>query len=147
MKIESENITDHQIKQTILNSKIKYAKNIVENGQNKGLGFNYKIDSWDTENTSGQERRIKLLLNINDTSFHSLTNPLVEDYEQVENEDQWVEDTIKIKGGVNLGVLLNSKLLIEPGWPKPDLNPNPLVERSNQIVGWGFKSGFSQIGI
>ena len=28
----------------------------------------------------------------------------------VENEDQWVEDTINIKGGVNLGVLLNSKL-------------------------------------
>ena len=110
MKIESENITDQQIKKNILNSKIKYAKNIVENGQNKGLGFNYKIDSWDTENSSGQEKRIKLLLNINDTSFHSLTNPLVGDYEQVENEDLWVEHSINIKGGVNLDVLINSKL-------------------------------------
>jgi len=49
----------------------------VENGQNKGLGFNYKMDTWDTQNASGHEQRLKLLLGIDNTSFHSLTNPLV----------------------------------------------------------------------
>lgn len=107
MKIQSENGTDHQVKESILNAKIKYAKNIVENGQNKGLGFNYKIDTWDTENASGHERRIKLLLGIENTSFHSLINPLVEDYEQVENEENWVGQTLKVKGGANLEVLMN----------------------------------------
>ena len=108
MKIESESSSDLEIKQAILNAKIRYAKTIVENGQNKGLGFNYKNDTWDTENTSGHERRLKLLLGINDTSFHSLTNPLVESYEQVKNEDQWVDNIIKVKGGANLNVIMNS---------------------------------------
>lgn len=113
MKIESESSTDQEIKQAILNAKIRYAKTIVENGQNKGLGFNYKMNTWDTENASGLERRLKLLLGINNTSFHSLTNPLVDDYEQVESEDQWEGGTIKVKGGASLNVLMNFKEVSE----------------------------------
>ena len=110
LKIKSENSTDQEIKQTILNAKIRYAKNIVENGHNKGLGFNYKMDTWDTQNASGHEQRLKLLLGIDNTSFHSLTNPLVEDYEQVENEEKWISQTLKVKGGANLEVLMNTDI-------------------------------------
>lgn len=110
LKIKSENSTDQEIKQTILNAKIRYAKNIVENGHNKGLGFNYKMDTWDTQNASGHEQRLKLLLGIDNTSFHSLTNPLVEDYEQVENEEKWISQILKVKGGANLEVLMNTDI-------------------------------------
>lgn len=97
MKIEFENSSDLQINEFILNSKIKYAKKIVENGQNKSLGLNYKTDTWDTENTSGLETRLKILLGIENTTFRSLTTPLIDDYDQVENENKWSNQTIKIK--------------------------------------------------
>ena len=110
MKIESENSSDLQINESILNSKIKYAKKIVENGQNKSLGLNYKTDTWDTENTSGHETRLKLLLGIENTTFRSLITPLIDDYDQVENENEWSNQTIKIKGGGSLEVVTTSTI-------------------------------------
>lgn len=110
MKIKSENSSDLQINESILNSKIRYAKKIVENGQNKNLGLNYKTDTWDTENISGHETRLKLLLGIENTTFRSLTTPLIDDYEQVENKNEWSNQTIKIKGGGSLEVLTTSTI-------------------------------------
>ena len=110
MKIEFENSSDLQINEFILNSKIKYAKKIVENGQNKSLGLNYKTDTWDTENTSGLETRLKILLGIENTTFRSLTTPLIDDYDQVENENKWSNQTIKIKGGGSLEVMTTSTI-------------------------------------
>ena len=110
MKIQSKNKTDLDIRQSILNLKIEYAKNIVENGRNKGLGFNFQADTWDTENTSGLEKRLKLLLGIKNTTFRSLTTPLVDEYDQVENENEWSIQSIKVQGGTSLNVLSNSDL-------------------------------------
>ena len=105
MKIESEEISDIEVSDAILNTKIKYAENIIENGKNRCLGFNYTSNVWNSENTSGLEKRLKLLLDIKDTKTHSLVNPILDSYEKVEEENIWKLVELKIDKGPSIDVL------------------------------------------
>ena len=109
MKIQFESITDSEVKIKVLDSKINYAENLIENGKNRGVGFNYIKDTWDTLNSSGLEKRIKLLIGNKNLNFRSLITPLVEDYNKIDETEKWNLETLKIKGAKTLKVLRNKK--------------------------------------
>ena len=109
MKIQFESITDSEVKIKVLDSKINYAENLIENGKNRGVGFNYIKDTWDTLNSSGLEKRIKLLIGNKNLDFHSLITPLVEDYNKIDETEKWNLETLKIKRCKTLKVLRNKK--------------------------------------
>ncbi len=108
IKIQFDSVTDNEAKKRILDAKIKYAENIIENGKNRGVGFNYIKDTWDTINTSGLEKRVKLLIGNQELNFRSLITPLVEDYNKIDEAERWKRKVLKIKGGTTLEVLRNS---------------------------------------
>lgn len=105
MKIESESISETEVNKNILEAKVRYAQNIIENGKHRGTGFNYIKDTWNTENCSGLEKRIKLLIGNKDLSFRSLVTPLIDDYERLDEEQEWNLEVLDIKGGTTLEVL------------------------------------------
>ena len=109
MKIQFESISDSEVKIKVLDSKINYAENLIENGKNRGVGFNYIKDTWDTLNSSGLEKRIKLLIGNKNLNFRSLITPLVEDYNKIDETEKWNLETLKIKGAKTLKVLRNKK--------------------------------------
>lgn len=105
MKIESESISETEVNKNILEAKVRYAQNIIENGKHRGTGFNYIKETWNTENCSGLEKRIKLLIGNKDLSFRSLVTPLIDDYERLDEEQEWNLEVLDIKGGTTLEVL------------------------------------------
>lgn len=105
MKIESESISETEVNKNILEARVRYAQNIIENGKHRGTGFNYIKDTWNTENCSGLEKRIKLLIGNEDLSFRSLVTPLIDDYERLDEEQEWNLEVLDIKGGTTLEVL------------------------------------------
>ena len=104
-KIESESISETEVNNKILQARIRYAQNIIQNGKHRGTGFNYIKDTWNTENCSGLEKRIKLLMGNQDLRFRSLVNPLIENYERLEEEQDWNLEVLNVKGGTTLKVL------------------------------------------
>jgi hypothetical protein len=108
MKIESEDISDLAVKQAMLDTKIEYAQHLIENGKNRCLGFNYKKEFWETENISGLEKRLKLLLKIPNTNTHSLINPILDSYEKVEAENDWSIAELKVNSGPSIQVLVSN---------------------------------------
>lgn len=105
MKIESESISEAEVKKKILEAKVRYAQNIIASGKHRGVGFNYSIDTWNTENSSGLEKRIKLLMGNQNLSFRSLVTSLVDDYERIEEQQEWNLEVMNLKGGTTLEVL------------------------------------------
>lgn len=68
LSIINRNVYENQdrIQQNIIQSKIKFLKNYVDIGKNRGQGFNFTKDTVETENVSGLKKRVSLLVGIHD---------------------------------------------------------------------------------
>lgn len=100
-----ENENDLSIENKTLNAKIEYAKQIVELGQNRILGFNYNEPTLDFENISGLEKRLKLILNIKTHTSNSLTSPFLETTERYIPQENWTVREIELNDGSQRTIL------------------------------------------
>ena len=53
-----------EMQKRVLSKKIDFAEEILSLGKNRIKSFNYQLPSWDHENISGLEKRLKLSLGL-----------------------------------------------------------------------------------
>ena len=104
-----EELKEIDIQKNVLNKKIDFAEQIVDLGKNRIRSFNYNLPSWDHENISGLEKRLKLTLGIRDHSVRSLVSPILDYYTNTENEDQWDIKQLQILKGPKINVTTKTK--------------------------------------
>ena len=104
-----EELKEIDIQKNVLNKKIDFAEQIVDLGKNRIRSFNYNLPSWDHENISGLEKRLKLTLGIQDHSVRSLVSPILDYYTNTENEDQWDIKQLQILKGPKINVTTKTK--------------------------------------
>ncbi len=94
-----ENADADFCKETALHTKIDYAANIIELGHNRIKGFNYEAQSWEADNSSGFEKRLKFLLGIKEQQIKSLVAPLLDSYQSSNDKDRWETMELKVEEG------------------------------------------------
>ena len=101
----NEDLTQNEIEKKVLNIKIDFAENIVNLGKDRIRSFNYSIPSWDQENISGLEKRLKLTFGIQNHSINSLVAPLLDHYQSESiQESSWEIDKISIIKGPKISI-------------------------------------------
>ncbi len=106
MSTDEEKI-DEEVRLEVLGLKLDYAKNILSNGKNKSLGFNYKVytGATDSSNISGLQARLNLIFGIKANQDNSLISPLFDSYHKSKKTQvDWKEQTIALKNGIKLKV-------------------------------------------
>lgn len=98
-------LSDQETQQAMLISKIEYAENMVSLGRDRIKSFNYTQKTWETNNISGFEKRLKLLLDFKDHNIRSLVTPLLDAYQKVNPENkEWSIKTLNIDEGPSISV-------------------------------------------
>lgn len=107
----SPELPEPEIQKALLNSKLQYAENMVAMGRDRIKGFNYTKKTWETQNISGLEKRLKILLDFEDHNIKSLVSPLLDSYQKVTPEsNQWSIKTLHIDEGPSISMFaLNTK--------------------------------------
>ena len=66
----NDHLSEGEIQKIVLDKKIDFAEEIVNMGKNRIKGFNFSLPTWDHENISGLEMRLKLMFGIQNKSIH-----------------------------------------------------------------------------
>jgi hypothetical protein len=106
MSIDEEK-KDEEVRLEVLGLKLDYAKNILSNGKNKSLGFNYKVNTGTPHaaNISGLQARLNLIFGIKSGQDNSLISPLFDSYRKLKkSEVEWSQQTIALKNGIKFKV-------------------------------------------
>ncbi len=97
-------------KEKLLKAKIKYSNNVVELGKEVNKGFNYSTPVLKNNNSSGFEKRIKLLLDIKNINSKSLTFDVNKNSNNSNDKMIWSEIKLASEDGIVLDVYsLNEK--------------------------------------
>ncbi|MFO0468426.1 MAG: hypothetical protein ACK5ZX_03875 [Bacteroidota bacterium] len=98
----------NQIELEMIQAKIRFLKQILPLGYTRGLGFNYQIPSWDTQNNAGLANKLSLLLNIKNPGTRSFVKPLLQKANIQKNDslkNEWIIDTLILDNNEKLEVL------------------------------------------
>lgn len=96
---------DEEIDQEkMLDAKIKYSNFIVELGKSINKGFNYNNEVFNTLNCSGLEKRLKLLLNLDDLNIKSLSSSVLDKTIDSNKKNSWIETSIKLEDNLKLEI-------------------------------------------
>ena len=100
--------TKNQIELEMIQAKIRFLKQILPLGYTRGLGFNYQIPSWDTQNNAGIANKLSLLLNIKNLGTRSFVRPLLQQA-NIKKDDslknEWLLSTLTLENNEKLEVL------------------------------------------
>lgn len=99
-----EDKSANEIQLNSIKSKINYARNVITLGRERIKAFNYNLDSWDTDNCSGIEKRLKLIFDISESKTKSLTSPLLDFYTNDSEEIVWSKGNLKLEDNSTLSV-------------------------------------------
>lgn len=66
-----------RMEEVIIENKLAFLKQIVEIGRDRAGAFDYNVDSWNTYNVSGLQRKVSLLLGFRHQQSRSLTMPIL----------------------------------------------------------------------
>lgn len=95
----NDHLSEGEIQKIALDKKIDFAEEIVNLGKNRIKGFNFSLPTWDHQNISGLELRLKLMFGIQNKNIRSLVAPIVENYQKKPSKENWrVKEVQIIKG-------------------------------------------------
>jgi hypothetical protein len=83
-------------------------------GKNRIKGFNFSLPTWDHQNISGLEMRLKLMFGIQNKNIRSLVAPIVDNYQKKSGKEKWSAREVQIIKGPK------TKLLSKSGDYSPD---------------------------
>ena len=104
-KLQYEDLSEEEVQEYTLESKINYGKNLIDLGYNRNRSFDYTSKNESRENLSGIENRLRLKLSIKDKTSKSVLEFLTEESKLEEINDSWRKKTITIEEGPTLEVL------------------------------------------
>ena len=109
--------TKNQIELEMIQAKIRFLKQILPLGYTRGLGFNYQIPSWDTQNNAGIANKLSLLLNIKSLGTKSFVRPLLQQA-NIQKDDslknEWLLSALTLENNEKLEVLRLKNGTYEP---------------------------------
>lgn len=100
--------TKNQIELEMIQAKIRFLKQILTLGYSRGLGFNYQIPTWDTQNNAGLANKLSLLLNIKNLGTRSIVKPLLQQANIKKNDslkNEWILSTLLLENNEKIEVL------------------------------------------
>jgi len=100
--------TKNQIEMEMIQAKIRFLNQILSLGYTRGLGFNYQIPTWDSQNNAGLANKLSLLLNIKNQGTRSFVKPLLQQANIQKNDslkNEWIIDTLTLENNEKLEVL------------------------------------------
>ena len=104
----NDHLSEGEIQKIVLDKKIDFAEEIVNMGKNRIKGFNFSLPTWDHENISGLEMRLKLMFGIQNKSIHSLVAPIVDNYQKKPKKENWRVREVQIIKGPKTKILSKS---------------------------------------
>ena len=110
----NDHLSEGEIQRIALDKKIDFAEEIVNLGKNRIKGFNFSLPTWDHQNISGLEMRLKLMFGIQNKNIRSLVAPIVDNYQKKSGKEKWSAREVQIIKGPK------TKLLSKSGDYSPD---------------------------
>ena len=101
----NDHLSEGEIQKTALDKKIDFAEEIVNIGKNRIKGFNFSLPTWDHQNISGLELRLKLMFGIQNKNIRSLVAPIVENYQKKPSKENWRVKEVQIIKGAKTKIL------------------------------------------
>lgn len=99
IRSSNDELSEEEMQKIVLSKKIDFADEILSLGKNRIKSFNYQLPSWDHENISGLEKRLKLSLGLQYKNIRSLAAPIMDHYQKRKPKEQWkVKEVQIIKG-------------------------------------------------
>lgn len=108
IQASNDHLSDGEVQKIALNKKIDFAEEIVNLGKNRIKGFNFSLPTWDHENISGLEMRLKLMLGIQNKNIRSLVAPIVDHYQKKPSKENWRVKEVQIIKGPKTKILSKS---------------------------------------
>lgn len=97
-------LSDDEIQLRLLNSKLNYAKEIINLGGNRVKGFNYKKSNNLENNISGLKKRLNLILNIQINGNSSCLDYLLKRSELSKENTEWTIESVRIEGDEEINI-------------------------------------------
>lgn len=104
-RVLNENLSEHEIQINALITKLNYCKSIVELGENRIKAFNYNQGIDVVDNISGFQKRLCLLLNINNQKTSSCIDPIHNSSSITKVKSEWKIKKIELNDGLQISVL------------------------------------------
>lgn len=104
----NDHLSDGEIQKIALDKKIDFAEEIINLGKNRIKGFNFSLPTWDHQNISGLEMRLKLMLGIQNKNIRSLVAPIVDNYRKKPGKEKWSVREVQIIKGPKTKILSKS---------------------------------------
>ena len=104
-RVLNENLSEHEIQINALITKLNYCKSIVELGENRIKAFNYNQGIDAVDNISGFQKRLCLLLNINNQKISSCIDPIHNSSSITKVKSEWKIKKIELNDGPQISVL------------------------------------------
>ncbi|MBT3444881.1 MAG: hypothetical protein HN443_07560 [Flavobacteriaceae bacterium] len=101
----NDHLIEGEIQKIALDKKIDFAEEIVNLGKNRIKGFNFSLPTWDHQNISGLELRLKLMFGIQNKNIRSLVAPIVENYQKKPSKENWRVNEVQIIKGAKTKTL------------------------------------------
>ena len=111
----SDYLSEGEIQKIALDKKIDFAEEIVNLGKNRIKGFNFSLPTWDHENISGLEMRLKLMFGIQNKNIRSLVSPIVDNYQKKPIKQNWRTKEVQIIKGPKTKILSKAQEYSEDG--------------------------------
>ena len=92
--------TNRELNDRIVRNKIKFLAHLVELSQRRAGAFNYRRASWNTENVSGLQKKVSILLDLKYAQTRALTDVFVENGLEIVSDDQFsrlAEGTVELQ--------------------------------------------------
>ena len=105
IRSSNDELSEEEMQKRVLSKKIDFAEEILSLGKNRIKSFNYQLPSWDHENISGLEKRLKLSLGLQHISIRSLVAPIMDHYQKKKRKEDWKVKEVQIIKGPKIKVI------------------------------------------
>jgi hypothetical protein len=105
IRSSNDELSEEEMQKMVLSKKIDFAEEILSLGKNRIKSFNYQLPSWDHENISGLEKRLKLSLGLQHKNIRSLTSPIMDHYQKRKGKEDWKVKEVQIIKGPKIKVI------------------------------------------
>ena len=105
IRSSNDELSEEEMQKRVLSKKIDFADEILSLGKNRIKSFNYQLPSWDHENISGLEKRLKLSLGLQHISIRSLVAPIMDHYQKKKRKEDWKVKEVQIIKGPKIKVI------------------------------------------
>lgn len=102
----------NQIEYEMIQAKIRFLSQILPAGYRRGLGFNYQLPAWDTQNNAGLAHKLSLLLHIKNQGQRSFVKPLLQQAsinKEINAKEEWMMTTLLLENKQEIKVLRLNK--------------------------------------